>query len=221
VSAYDSLYVTKSVDRIQQATGGSLALLHHNSVGTLLAASMAKYILVEERNQQPQPGQEFALTPRVEIVQDGRWCTNLYDLEAEVSYAESENAITFDVKTLLQDEDRNQAGGDNSAYHLRYLFEDSKATITAENLAGVQSTSPAALVLPIISPSGEEVRRVSANRIEIKKPGGTVVIESNIPLSIKQSKKGRIFNMVPGVEAVPIIARLPNQGKAQCTISVV
>lgn len=50
-----------------------------------------------------------------------------------------------------------------------------------------------------MSPSGEKVTQVSDRRIEIKKPGGTVVVESTVPLKIKQSEKGRIFNMVPGI----------------------
>ena len=34
ISAYDSIYKTKSANHLQQPTGGSLAVLHHNKVGT-------------------------------------------------------------------------------------------------------------------------------------------------------------------------------------------
>ncbi|RXP59372.1 hypothetical protein EC396_05585 [Lutibacter sp. HS1-25] len=35
------------------------------TVGPLFTASMAEYLLVEPYNQQPQPGEDFCLTPRV------------------------------------------------------------------------------------------------------------------------------------------------------------
>ena len=62
------------------------------------------------------------------------------------------------------------------------------------------------LVLPIISPSGEKVDRVSKSRIEIKKPNGKIAVQANCPLRIQNTGRERIFNMVPGFEAVPIAA---------------
>ena len=78
-------------------------------------------------------------------------------------------------------------------------------------------------MIPIISPTGEEVRRVSDTRIEIVKPDGTVVIQCNVPMSIKKTEKDRVFNMVPGAEAVPIIVPLAKETDAEirCTISVI
>ena len=63
---------------------------------------------------------------------------------------------------------------------------------------------------------------MSDRRIEIKKPQGTVVVEANVTLSIKASEKGRIFNMVPGMECVPIVARMPQERgmKVSCTIFI-
>ncbi|MAT71548.1 MAG: hypothetical protein CMJ58_18730 [Planctomycetaceae bacterium] len=223
ISACDSLYRTKSAKHIQQATGGSLAVLYHYKVGTLLAASMARYILVEERNQQPQPGRDYALTPRIESFDNGVWYTNLYDLAANVQYADDGQRIIFDVTTSLQDEDRNKLNANAAIYEIRYVFEASKVTITAKRAGRATSTRPSALVLPLVSPSGEAVRRTSDRRIEIEKPGGTVVVAADVPLSIKESQRGRVFNMVPGVEAVPVIARFPaREGPSvRCEISVI
>jgi hypothetical protein len=223
VSAYDAQYATKSTKNIQQATGGSLAVLYHNKVGTVLAASMAHYIEVEVRNQQAQPGQEFALTPRVETFKDGVWYTNLYDLTADVEHTDNGELIQFDVHTNLQDLHKEKLAGDVADYHLTYQFDKQNVTISAQSKDGAISKSPSALVVPIISPTGEEARQPRDNRIEVVKPGGTVVVESNVPLSIRESEKGRIFNMVPGMECVPIIAPLPREAgmKAACTITVV
>jgi hypothetical protein len=223
VSAYDSIYRTKTEpDYIQQATGGSLALVHHQKVGTIFAASMPRYLRVEPRNQQPNPGEDFALTPRVETKKGGRWFTNLYDLKAGVNYHDEAGKIRFDIKTTLQDQDRKLIEDDVARFDLQYIFEATKTTIIVQTSDGAISKAGAALVLPVISPTGEEVRQISDNIIEIAKPGGTVVIESTAALAIRKTTKGRAFNMVPGCEAVPIIVRLPNADgmRATCTVSV-
>ncbi|MGB6221936.1 hypothetical protein [Haloferula sp.] len=223
VSAYDSIYRTKTEpDYIQQATGGSLAVLFHNKVGMIFAASMAKYLEVEPLNQQANPDGDFAFTPRVEIRKDGDWFTNLYDLKAEVEYKADGDRIQFDIKTTIQDKDRNLPEGEPSKFDLRYVFENDATTITAKRSEKAAGMSDASLVLPVISPSGEAVRQVSESRIEITKPGGTLVIEANVPLSIQKTKKGRSFNMVPGCEAVPIIAHMAKDSEMDtvCTLSV-
>lgn len=221
VSAYDSIYRTKGdPDYIQQATGGSLSVLFHQKAGMIFAASMAKYIEVEPLNQQENPEDAIALTPRVEVHKGGKWYTNLYDLKAEVTQKDEAGQIRFDVKTTLQDEDRKTVPDESSKVALRYTFDKDKTTLRAGGAEGAGHAAGAQLVIPVISPSGEEVRQVSDRRIEIVKPGGTVIVEANVPLTIMDSKKGRVFNQVPGCEAVPIIAKLPGEGEVVCTVSV-
>lgn len=221
VSAYDRLYRPKTNPQIQQATGGSLAVLHHMKVGPLLSASMPRYIAVEPLNMQPQPGPDFPLTTRLESTKDGGWFTNLYDLSAEVEVDDSGKVIDFGVRTTLQDENRKPVD-DGAGFVLKYSFDASGTTITAESVDGSVSKAGATLVVPVISPSGEEVRQVSDRRIEITKPEGIVVVETSVPLVIKPSEKGRLFNMVPGMECVPVLISLPQENgmKAVCTISV-
>ncbi|MEM9986849.1 MAG: hypothetical protein AAF804_17280, partial [Bacteroidota bacterium] len=82
VSTYDFIYK----EHAQQGSGGSLCMLYHLQVGPLFAASMAKYLLVEVNNQQPNPNNEdIVLTPRLEAFDGQEWYTNLYDLQATVS----------------------------------------------------------------------------------------------------------------------------------------
>jgi hypothetical protein len=222
VSAYDSIYKTKSADHIQQPTGGSLSMLYHEKVGPLLASSMARYILVEYRNMQPQPADDFPLTTRVESRVDGKWYTNLHDLKADVSFTD-DGKIIFDIKTSLQDEDRNPTPGGGNEFVLKYVFDESSVTISAAPVDGSQPDHSSSLIVPIISPSGEQVMQESADKICVAKPGGTVCVESNAPLSIMETEKGRVFNMVPGMEAVPVIIPISKESgwKAECKISVV
>lgn len=219
ISAYDWVYKKHA----QPASGGALAVLYHNEVGLLMAASMAKYMMVEANNQQPNPEQDFALTPRIESFSKDIWYTNLYDLEAKVIHLETNGTIQFDVETQLQDEDRNKLEGNASQYQLRYLFETEKVEIQARRAVGNNSSNPSALVVPIVSPSGETVTQTSPTRIDISKERKKVVVEANVPIRIKGTENPRVFNMVPGVEAVPVIADFPEgySGDVIFTIRVV
>ncbi|MFY0650560.1 MAG: hypothetical protein JXQ96_00935 [Cyclobacteriaceae bacterium] len=53
------------------------------------------------------------------------------------------------------------------------------------------------------------------------KEKGTVVVESNVPMRIKPTTNKRIFNMVPGAEAIPIMVDFPSgySGSIECKIS--
>jgi hypothetical protein len=45
------------------------------------------------------------------------------------------------------------------------------------------------------------------------KAGGTLWLTSNVPISIRKSKRDRVFNMVPGVQAVPFVLDIPPKSK--------
>ena len=220
VSAYDFIYKTKKSGLLQQPTGGSLSVLFHDKVGTLLASSMARYEMVEPLNMQPQPGEDFPLTPRVELRSNDDWYTNLYDLKANVSFTEDEQRCGFDVQTTLQNEKRKTHADHEAAVNLRYAIACEKVTISVTPPADAKAETT--LVVPLISRSGETVRQVSDNRLEIEKPGGTVVLISNVPLTLGTEPEKRVFNMVPGMESFPVKMKVGNNSKpVMCEISVV
>ena len=66
--------------------------------------------------------------------------------------------------------------------------------------------TPTKFVLPIVSPQGELISQISDTTIIIEKPQGIVRIASNVRLKLRKTERSRTFNMVPGVEAVPIDA---------------
>nr|WP_319509526.1 hypothetical protein [uncultured Draconibacterium sp.] len=216
VTSYDMLY--HKTKPVQQATGGALAVLYHKKAGLLFAASMAKYIIVEPNNQQYYDGEEFALTPRIEVKENNQWYTNLYDLEAKVNCSESDNEIRFEVETQIQNENREKLAGAGSNFQLNYNFTNDIVEIRAQASKG--NTKEATLVLPVASINSEKVVQSSPNKIEIFKAGGTVVLESNVPLQIKPTERGRVFNLVPGVEAVPVLAEINPETSNSVTVKV-
>ena len=217
VTGYDAIY---SVQKgLQQATGGSLSLLYHNKVGLLCAASMAVYKLGEVYNQQEAPGEDIALTPRVETYQDEVWFTNLFDLTASFKSTDQDGKIALLANAQLKNEARELVENTASDFELTYTCSAEKMQIVAKTQQEIKE--PTAFVLPIVSPSSEVVSRVSETEITIQKPEGLVRVAANVPLKIEEMPTLRTFNMVPGVEALPIMAFFKDDAKqVEITIEV-
>lgn len=210
VSAYDAEYHYKYDYR--QATGGALALLYHNKVGLLCAASMAIYKMVEANNQQPAPNKDIALTPRIETYKNNVWYTNLFDLTAGLTSSDTNGAIELLATTKLKNEAREIVKETASDFEIMYkcIADELQITVKTNQLIAAKT----AFVLPIISPTGETVTFISEDEISIEKPEGLVLIKANRPLKIKEISGSRTFNMVPGAEAVPIEVFFGNDSEA-------
>ena len=201
VTAYDAIYKN---GEYRQATGGALSVLYHNNAGLLFAASMAKYKMVEIYNQQLNPGEDFALTPRIETKIENNWFTHLFDLTASISALNNEEITNCSANVKLKNENQELAYGTANEFALNYQCHADFFAITAKTLQ--QVNHPTALILPIISKNNEKINRIQNNIIEIEKQNGKVRIEANVPLNYLLPTNKRIFNMVPGVEAFPLEA---------------
>lgn len=217
VSAYDAEYHYKNDYR--QATGGSLGVLYHNKVGLLCAASLAVYQMVERYNQQPQPNEDFAITPRIETFDNNQWYTNLFDLTANVESLDRNNQIDITAAVKLKNEARETVGNTASDFTINYNCSENVLNISA--ITNQAITQPTAFILPIISPNSEVVTQVSETEITIQKPEVLVKVSANLPLKIKKLQSKRLFNMVPGVEVIPIEVFFTSQHQQiDLTISV-
>ena len=201
VTAYDAIYKD---GHYRQATGGALSVLYHNKVGLLCAASMAIYKLVEPYNQQPNPGEDFAFTPRVETFKDDLWYSNIFDRAATMTSEDARGEIRLKAKAQLKNEENEAVPETASDFELTYTCSKDVIRISAKTAQPIKLKT--AFVLPIISPTGEQVAQPNPNEITVQKPEGLVSIKANVPLVIKETPGERTFNMVPGAEALPIMA---------------
>lgn len=218
VSAYDAEYYSPKYD-YRQATGGSLALLFHNKVGLVCAASMAVYKLGEVYNQQVAPGEDIALTPRVETYKDGQWYTNLFDLTATFQSTDVKGKIDITAKAQLKNEARDIVTGTASAFDITYECTKKGMKIVASTKEAI--TEPTAFMLPIVSKAGENVYHTKDDVIGVEKPEGLLQIKASVPLKIKDMPRARTFNQVPGVEALPVLAYFTkDQQQVEITIEV-
>ncbi|TNJ44962.1 hypothetical protein KFZ70_12195 [Tamlana fucoidanivorans] len=217
ISAYDSIYSQRN--DVRQVTGASLGVLYHNRVGLLCTASVAIYKTLEAYNQQPQPDKDFALTPRIETFKENVWYSNLFDLEATFTSKDDTTKIEYKANVQLKNEAFEIVKETASNFNLDYTATSEKLEILATTNEAIKT--PTAFVLPIVSPTGEKVNQVSEHEVTIEKPGGTVKITSSTAIKIKDTPKARLFNMVPGVEAVPLIMPFEDKNQVKITIKVI
>ena len=215
VSTYDQIW--KKPYSVP-GTGGALNVLWHDKVGPLFTASMAEYLMVEPNNQQPQPGIDFCITPRVERFEDNVWYTNIHDLKAKVDVSDSNGVIDFKINAALTNRDK-EVTANHAAFQLNYVLETYKITIRAKREHTKENRDT--LVLPIISKTGEKVLQISEKVLKIYKKEGVVKVTSNVVVKIKGMEKERIFNQVPGMEVLPLLLVFPKDvTEVNCIISV-
>jgi hypothetical protein len=216
VTGYDAIY--KDGD-YRQATGGAMSLLYHTKIGLLCAASMAQYKMVEPLNQQPNPGEDFPFTPRIETHKGEEWYSNIFDRGAILSSQDANGEIQISAKAKLKNELNETVADTASEFKLTYTCSEDSVRINVRTEQQIQEST--AFVLPIISPTGEVVDQPKPNEITIQKPEGLLTIRASVPLKIKEMPKERLFNMVPGAEALPILAFFDgNTGKIELTLEV-
>ena len=207
--------------QVFQPTGGVISMLWHRDLGPLLAGSLAKYTLVEPYNMQPLPpcGDE-PLTPRLEFWENGVWFTNLHDHDAQVVHSRNSGCEVFQVTTQLLDEKKQSPASDPVTCLIEYRFDETSVVVSARTQVGAAGRA-IQFALPIISQTGERVTQPAPGRVEIVKPQGRVVIDANASLRLRVAADQRIFNLIPGFEAVPLVATLPADGaEFTCRIGV-
>jgi hypothetical protein len=193
------------------ASGGALTMLWHQQTGPLLVASMNAYQLVEAGNMQKDTDPlSMPLTPRAELTVNGITYMNISFLEAKVTTRHSKDKIVIEAGSRLVDKDQNDPPQGQVNCVTEYVFTPKKITISFRCNSKVTGyVKEIRTVMPVISPSGEEVHVAGANRIQIHKNKALLIINSDQPLTRLQTTGDRLFNFVPGLEAVPLAVQGP------------
>lgn len=214
VSSYDAVYTKDCM----HATGGTLGVLWHEAIGPIFTASMAKYRKVEEYNQQDNPhNTSFELTPRIESDIDGKLYANTFDLAAKVAVENTKKQVKFSVSTTLKDDKYTPYAASELQHSMSYVFKKEAVTLTVKpNLSAVN----ARLILPIIATNTETYTQKTPETIVINKDGGILEITSNMPLKMMPMTQKRVFNLVPGMEALPIYIDLPPKSTQTVRVTI-
>jgi hypothetical protein len=191
-------------------TGGAISMLYHRAVGPLLAGSMARYRRVEAHNMQPSPDEEdYPLTPRVDRMVGEREFSTLYDLSANVRAQDQGGAIRFDVEGELCDSSGARGGG-RVAMSYRIAADSTEISVAAPE--------GSSFALPLIALPTETLHPIAGDTIAIARSGGTVRVHASGPLGLRDDGRARVFNLVPGFLAAPLVIEITDARPVTCTI---
>ncbi|HEY4149398.1 MAG TPA: twin-arginine translocation signal domain-containing protein [Chitinophagaceae bacterium] len=204
ITAYDREYKKTTNGH---ASGGALTMLWHPKTGPLLTASMNEYQLYEAGNMQPDSDPfSMPLTPRVELRTGGQLYMSISDLDATMAVNNEKHHIG-DVVVYAQPKlvDKNQqspASGDIRC-RLSYVFTGNKVVFTFEYDKGPHDAE-IKVIFPVIAASSDKVTVVNSKTLKIDKGSAVVQIVSSAGITIMPTTGGRVFNFVPGLEALPL-----------------
>lgn len=215
VTAYDEHTYMPEV----HPSGGALSLLWHRAIGPVFMASMTEYALIEKTNQQrDRAPRSFSLTPRLEQRTEGAVYRNLHDLNATIATERRDASVAALAGGRLLDKSYRDPASGRHLFELRYEIGEN-VTITASVTGPVEA--PVHLVLPVISPQNEAVR-ARGDTVEIGKDHGLLRIKASHPIALGPEGEQRVFNHVPGMQALPLFIELPRDGGAvQVEIAVI
>jgi hypothetical protein len=142
---------------------------------------------------------------------------NIADLSATIKEKHDKETITIETGSRLVNKNQENPLSGRIDCRVSYIFSAGK-TVLQFAYEQPQGQPKPRIIIPVVSASGETMRVVSSSVIEIKKENATVRVSSNHALTILSTGNGRIFNYVPGLEAIPLAI---DQNNAIVTIEVI
>ncbi|MBC8154371.1 MAG: hypothetical protein H7Z72_15815 [Bacteroidetes bacterium] len=197
--------------------GGALTMLWHQQTGPVAVASMNDYVTYEKANMQTvaNDADKVCLTPRIETSIGGSRYSNLYDSQATLTWVKKGDAVLLTINGNLRDVAGHLLPGGASAFELNYTF-----TPRSFQLAVQSKAAGARLLFPVVSPADESVRYTVTGTVTVQKKMVLVNLTGNETGEWKGSTAKRVFNFVPGFEAIPISNKLNSDGTGYVRIEV-
>ena len=191
--------------------GGTLSLLWHKKAGLTLCSSMGTYSLKEPYNMtMPRFDCHECLTPRLEMTEEGKVYSSLYDHRCRMVQTGEPGPVTvIEVRgCMTSQEGRREEGRE---YAIRYIFEPDRIRVLGE------MPEKTRWILPVVSGREEEVM-VHEQQVTVKK-GETYVtlMGEQGKLSLPHGTR-RIYNLVPGAEALRLDLK-EEKGRAAFSLS--
>jgi hypothetical protein len=184
-------------------TGGALSMLWHPKAGPILVASMNEYQLYEKDNMQADTDPlSMPLTARIELKTDNDVYSNISDRSAQVNVKAQNDQVLVTVAARLVNGNQQDPPGGAIKCNLTYLFTKNKISLHF-NCDADSAAVPVRIVVPVVCRSDEKFS-VAGYTIKIQKPGAVVKISADKPMVQLPTTGGRIFNFVPGMEAIPL-----------------
>ncbi len=176
--------------------GGTLSLLWHRQAGPVLCAGMSRYSLKEPYNMTlPRRGNHRCITPRLELCQDGEVYSNMFDHTCGMEQEQGQGQFRVRVRGRLTDIHKKKH--ENGEYQVFYLFEPDRVCVQAKVPPGAR------WILPLVSRQKEEAE-AGERKVTVKRDGAAVTVARERGRITLPRGLERIYNLVPGVEALEL-----------------
>ena len=142
---------------------------------------------------------------------------NICDLKATMETKDEAHSTSVTSHSRLVDKDQNSPASGEIKCQTDYTFQTNKVIVEFNSETTVAS-EPVRVVIPVISNASEMVEVIGKRLIQIQKKNALVKITSDSDLVILPTTGNRVFNFVPGLEAIPLAI---NQSKCRIEIDVV
>ncbi|HEX8710242.1 MAG TPA: hypothetical protein VF730_00125 [Terracidiphilus sp.] len=195
-------------------TGGAMSGLYHMELGPVLTASMTHYEMIEIDNQQQYRREpHMPLTARIEYTADDASYTSTEDFKAVLSAKHEGGQVTFDAHGRMLDRYHQPPRSGEVLYHVTHTLSENGVEMTAEASGEIASPANLRLIVPVVSRSSEAMDQPDAQTVRITKPKGTLTVHTDAAAGFGTVAKERTFNLVPGLEAIPLMVTM-EPGKA-------
>lgn len=193
------------------ASGGALSMLWHQQTGPLLVASMNAYQLVEAGNMQADADPfSMPLTFRAELTANGVVYMNIACLDATVHASRQGEKVVIQASSRLVDQHQNDPPQGPVYCQAEYIFTPEKIVLSLYCKSSLAAhLNNIRIVVPVISNSKEKVEMVNDKSVHIYKAKASLHLNADQPLTRLRATANRLFNFVPGFEAVPFVINKP------------
>ena len=186
------------------ASGGAMTMLWHEKTGPIFTGSMNEYQLFEADNMQRDTDPlSMPLTPRIELRTGSLVFMNINDLSAQIETENANGQLIIKTQSKLVDKNQQNPASGLLNCRIAYQFTDKQITIKF-HFDNSAHDGQVKIILPVISKSTEKF--ILADKlIRINKGALTLQISSGSKLTLlPTTTKNRVFNFVPGMEAIPL-----------------
>jgi hypothetical protein len=184
------------------ATGGALTLLWCKQHGPVMIASTTNYQMYEAPNMQMDLDLlSLPLTPRIEYFNQNTHYRNINDLKAKIEWRKDWDRLVFDCYASLVDGVQQHPASGEITSHIQYIFIDKEVSIKIMLNKNIEGLS---YIFPIVSTNDEKANKIDSNTLIVVKKAGNLKIVANTNIDTLETKNGRVFSFVPGMEAIPL-----------------
>jgi len=199
-------------------TGGSCTLLWHDAVGPLLTASMIDYQLIEPANMEAahREADRYPLTPEIVLRHGASTWRSVRDTQATLTVDPDGAGVITRARLVDAELCNPPAGPVHAISHWRFTHNSMTLEVALQGPAGLE----AEVSVPVIA-AGDAAGVATTAGARIAVAGRSIDLAAEPSDNAEMPLDGRVFNHVPGFEAIPWRCRIRPDRPVRLRLTVI